>query len=255
MGILTGKNLLITGVLTEASIAFNVARVAQEQGAKVVLTGFGRMSLVQRTARRLPDPNTPVIELDVTDESHLASLGARVGEHVDRLDGVLHAVAFAPENALGGNFLDTSWADVATTLNVSTYSLKALSVACAPMMPNGGSVVGLDFDATVTWSSYDWMGVAKAGLESCSRYLARYLGPQGIRVNLVAAGPLKTLAARNIPGFAGVEATWDNRSPLGWKADDCEPVARACVALLSDWFPATSGEVIHVDGGFHAMGD
>ncbi|MDP9861404.1 MULTISPECIES: enoyl-ACP reductase FabI [Streptosporangium] len=255
MGILTGKNLLVTGVLTEASIAFNVAKVAQEQGAKVVLTGFGRMSLVQRTARRLPDPDTPVIELDVTDDSHLASLAGRVGEHVDRLDGVLHAVAFAPEAALGGGFLETSWPDVATTFQVSTYSLKSLSVACAPLMPAGGSIVGLDFDATVSWSSYDWMGVAKAGLESCSRYLARYLGPQGIRVNLVAAGPLRTLAARGIPGFAGVEATWDDRSALGWKADDCEPVARACVALLSDWFPATTGEVIHVDGGFHAMGD
>ncbi|MER6949648.1 enoyl-ACP reductase FabI [Nonomuraea sp. NPDC000554] len=255
MGLLTGKNLLITGVLTDASIAFHVARVAQEEGAKVVLTGFGRMSLVQRTARRLPDPATPVIELDLTDEGQLATLGERVTEHVDRLDGVLHAVAFAPESALGGNFLDTPWPDVSTAFHVSTYSLKALSVACAPLMPRGGSVVGLDFDATVSWANYDWMGVAKAGLESCSRYLARYLGPRGIRVNLVAAGPLRTVAARGIPGFAGVEASWDARSALGWKADDCEPVARACTALLSDWFPATTGEVIHVDGGFHAMGD
>ncbi|GII02779.1 enoyl-ACP reductase FabI [Planobispora takensis] len=253
MGILDGKTLLVTGVLTDASIAFHVARVAQEQGANVVLTGFGRMSLVQRTARRLPDPGTRVVELDVTDEGHLADLGDRLG--VDRLDGVLHAIAFAPEAALGGNFLDTSWAEVSTALHVSTYSLKALGVACAPLMPAGGSIVGLDFDATVSWANYDWMGVAKAGLESCSRYLARYLGPRGIRVNLVAAGPLRTVAARGIPGFAGVEASWDARSALGWKADDCEPVARACAALMSDWFPATTGEVVHVDGGFHAMGD
>ncbi|MGN9841687.1 enoyl-ACP reductase FabI [Nonomuraea sp. H19] len=253
MGILDGKNLLVTGVLTDASIAFHVARVAQEQGANVVLTGFGRMSLVQRTARRLPNPDTRVVELDVTDEGHLAGLADRVG--VDRLDGVLHAIAFAPESGLGGNFLETPWSDVSTSLQVSTYSLKSLSVACLPLMPNGGSIVGLDFDATVAWANYDWMGVAKAGLESCSRYLARYLGPRGIRVNLVAAGPLRTVAARGIPGFAGVEASWDARSALGWKADDCEPVARACTALLSDWFPATTGEVIHVDGGFHAMGD
>ncbi|NUP00813.1 MAG: enoyl-ACP reductase FabI [Nonomuraea sp.] len=253
MGILDGKNLLVTGVLTDSSIAFHVARVAQEQGANVVLTGFGRMSLVQRTARRLPNPDTRVVELDVTDEAQLAGLSDRVG--VDRLDGVLHAIAFAPASGLGGNFLETPWSDVSTALHVSTYSLRSLSVACLPLMPNGGSIVGLDFDATVAWANYDWMGVAKAGLESCSRYLARYLGPRGIRVNLVAAGPLRTVAARGIPGFDGVEASWDARSALGWKADDCEPVARACTALLSDWFPATTGEVIHVDGGFHAMGD
>ncbi|NUR93084.1 MAG: enoyl-ACP reductase FabI [Nonomuraea sp.] len=253
MGILDGKNILVTGVLTDASIAFHVARIAQEQGANVVLTAFGRVSLVQRTARRLPVADTPVVELDVTDEDHLASLPDRLG--LDRLDGVLHAIAYAPESALGGSFLDTSWADVATAVQVSTYSMKALTTACLPLMRDGGSIVGLDFDAGVSWANYDWMGVAKAGLESCSRYLARYLGPRGIRVNLVAAGPLRTVAARSIPGFDGVEAGWDARSALGWKADDCEPVARACVSLLSDWFPATTGEVVHVDGGFHAMGD
>ncbi|MFI6603465.1 enoyl-ACP reductase FabI [Nonomuraea sp. NPDC050536] len=253
MGILDGKNILVTGVLTDASIAFHVARIAQEQGANVVLTAFGRVSLVQRTARRLPVAGTPVVELDVTDEDHLASLPDRLG--LDRLDGVLHAIAYAPESALGGSFLETSWDDVATAVQVSTYSMKALTTACLPLMRDGGSIVGLDFDATVSWANYDWMGVAKAGLESCSRYLARYLGPRGVRVNLVAAGPLRTVAARSIPGFDGVEAGWDARSALGWKANDCEPVARACVSLLSDWFPATTGEVVHVDGGFHAMGD
>ncbi|GAA3225463.1 enoyl-ACP reductase FabI [Nonomuraea helvata] len=253
MGLLDGKNILVTGVLTDSSIAFHVARIAQEQGANVVLTGFGRLGLVQRTARRLPVADTPVVELDVTDEGQLASLPERVG--LDRLDGVLHAIAYAPESALGGTFLETPWSDVSTAVQVSAYSMKALTTACLPLMPNGGSIVGLDFDATVAWANYDWMGVAKAGLESCSRYLARYLGPRGVRVNLVAAGPLRTVAARSIPGFADVEAGWDARSALGWKADDCEPVARACVSLLSDWFPATTGEVIHVDGGFHAMGD
>jgi enoyl ACP reductase len=253
MGILAGKRILVTGVLTDASIAFHVARVAQQEGATVVLTGFGRLSLVERIAKRLPSV-PPVLELDVTDEDHLASLAGRVSEHVDALDGVVHGIGFAPQAALGGNFLNTTWADVATAVHVSAYSLKALTVAALPLMPGGGSVVGLDFDASVAWPGYDWMGVAKAGLESCARYLARDLGGQGIRVNLVAAGPLRTMAARSIPGFDRFEDVWANRAPLGWNIADPEPAARACVALLSDWFPATTGEIVHADGGVHAMG-
>src|SRR5580700_11544531 len=214
MGILEGKRLLVTGVLTDASIAFHVARIAQQEGATVVLTGFGRLSLVERIAKRLPQP-PPVLELDVTDAGHLASLAGRVAEHVPRLDGVLHAIAFAPQSALGGNFLDTEWPDVATAVHVSTYSLKALAMAALPLMADGGSIVGLDFDASHAWPAYDWMGVAKAGLESCARYLARYLGPQGVRVNLVAAGPLRTMAARNIPGFSDFQDLWEQRAPLG----------------------------------------
>jgi enoyl-[acyl-carrier protein] reductase I len=253
MGILDGKRLLVTGVLTDSSIAFHVARIAQQEGATVVLTGFGRMSLVERIAKRLPQP-PPVLELDVTDTGHLASLAGRVAEHVPRLDGVLHGIAFAPQSALGGNFLDTEWPDVATALHVSTYSLKALAMAALPLMDGGGAVVGLDFDASVAWPAYDWMGVAKAGLESCARYLARDLGPRGIRVNLVAAGPLRTMAAKSIPGFAAFEEVWPGRAPLGWEISNPEPAARACVALLSDWFPATTGEIVHADGGVHAVG-
>jgi enoyl-[acyl-carrier protein] reductase I len=253
MGILDGKRLLVTGVLTDSSIAFHVARIAQQEGATVVLTGFGRMSLVERIAKRLPQP-PPVLELDVTDTGHLASLAGRVAEHVPRLDGVLHGIAFAPQSALGGNFLDTEWPDVATALHVSTYSLKALAMAALPLMDGGGAVVGLDFDASVAWPAYDWMGVAKAGLESCARYLARDLGPRGIRVNLVAAGPLRTMAAKSIPGFAAFEEVWPARAPLGWEISNPEPAARACVALLSDWFPATTGEIVHADGGVHAVG-
>ena len=253
MGILDGKRLLVTGVLTDASIAFHVARIAQQEGATVVLTGFGRMSLVERIAKRLPQP-APVLELDVTDAGHLESLAERVAEHVPRLDGVLHGIAFAPQSALGGNFLTTEWADVATAVHVSAYSLKALAVAALPLMDGGGAVVGLDFDASVAWPAYDWMGVAKAGLESCARYLARDLGPRGIRVNLVAAGPLRTMAAKSIPGFAAFEDVWPARAPLGWQISDPEPAARACVALLSDWFPATTGEIVHADGGVHAVG-
>jgi len=253
MGILDGKRLLVTGVLTDSSIAFHVARIAQQEGATVVLTGFGRLSLVERIAKRLPQP-PPVLELDVTDTGHLASLAGRVAEHVPRLDGVLHGIAFAPQSALGGNFLDTEWADVATALHVSAYSLKALTMAALPLMDGGGAVVGLDFDASVAWPAYDWMGVAKAGLESCARYLARDLGPRGIRVNLVAAGPLRTMAAKSIPGFAAFEDVWPARAPLGWQISDPEPAARACVALLSDWFPATTGEIVHADGGVHAVG-
>jgi meromycolic acid enoyl-[acyl-carrier-protein] reductase len=253
MGILDGKRILVTGVLTDASIAFHVARIAQQEGATVVLTGFGRLSLVERIAKRLPEP-PPVLELDVTDEAHLASLAERVSAHVDGLDGVVHGIANAPQSALGGNFLATEWADVAAAMQVSAYSLKALAMAALPLMPPGGAIVGMDFDASVAWPAYDWMGVAKAALESTARYLARDLGPKGIRVNLMAAGPVKTMAARSIPGFDQFEGVWDGRAPLGWDLTNPEPPARGCVALLSDWFPATTGEIVHVDGGVHAMG-
>jgi len=195
-----------------------------------------------------------VIELDVADEGHLSTLASRLSEHVDGLDGVLHAIAFAPQDALGGNFLNTSWDDVATAVHVSAYSLKALATAVLPLMKDGGSIVGLDFDASVAWPGYDWMGVAKAGLESCARYLARDLGPEKVRVNLVSAGPLRTMAAKSIPGFEKFEGVWADRAPLGWDITDPGPAAKACVALLSDWFPATSGEIVHVDGGAHAIG-
>ena len=252
MSLLQGKKLLITGVLMDSSIAFHVAKLAQEQGAEVVLTSFGRaMKITQAVARRLP--TTPaVVELDVTNQEHLDSLAARVGEHVEHLDGVLHSIGFAPRGAF--NFLEASWEDVATALHASAYSLKALSVAALPLMSGGGSVVGLTFDAQFAWPVYDWMGVAKAAFESTSRYCARDLGPKGVRVNLVAAGPIRTTAARSVPGFETFEESWDNRAPLGWDVDDGVPAAKACVALLSDWFPATTAEIIHVDGGFHAMG-
>jgi enoyl ACP reductase len=253
MGILDGKRILVTGVLTDASIAFHVARIAQQEGATVVLTGFGRLSLVERIARRLPDP-PPVLELDVTDTGQLGSLAERLSQHVDRLDGVVHSIGNAPQSALGGNFLQTPWEDVAAALHVSTYSFKALAMAALPLMGGGGAIVGMDFDASQAWPAYDWMGVAKAGLESCARYLARDLGPRGIRVNLMAAGPLRTMAAKSIPGFEGFEAIWGERAPLGWDLSDPEPAARGCVALLSDWFPATTGEIVHVDGGAHAIG-
>jgi enoyl-[acyl-carrier protein] reductase I len=258
MGILEGKRILVTGVLTDASIGFHVARVAQEQGAEVVLTAYPRPTLTARTAKRLPsgpDDPPPVLPLDVTSAEQLEGLadGLRA-EGFDRLDGVVHAIGFAPQTALGGNFLDTPWEDVATAMHASAYSLKSLTMACMPLMKGGGSVVGLDFDASVAWPVYDWMGVAKAGLESCSRYLAKYLGPQGIRVNLVAAGPLATMAAKSIPGFEGMTEMWPQAAPLGWDIKDSEPTARACAALLSDWFPATTGEIVHVDGGLHAIG-
>ncbi len=253
MGILEGKRILVTGVLTEASIAFHVARLAQEEGATVVLTGFGRgLSLTRRIGGRLPHP-AAVVELDVTSSDDLAALAERVREHVDGLDGVLHSIGFAPAAALGGNFLNTEWADVATAVHVSAFSLKSLAMAALPLMTDGGAVVGLTFDATVAWPKYDWMGVAKAAFESTSRYLARDLGPKGIRVNLVAAGPIKTIAATSIPGFEQFENMWNVRSPIGWDLGDPVPAAQGCVALMSDWFPKTTGEIVHVDGGVHAI--
>lgn len=254
MGILEGRHVLVTGVLTDASIAFHVARLAQQEGATVILTSFGRaLSLTRRTATRLPT-EAPVIELDVTSAADLEALPGRVAEFAPRLDGVVHSIGFAPESALGGRFLETPWSDVAIALEVSAYSMKSLATSCLPMMSAGGSIVGFDFDATVAWPTYDWMGVAKAALESTSRYLARDLGPKGIRVNLVAAGPIRTMAAKSIPGFGDFEQVWESRAPLGWDLDDPEPTARACVALLSDWFPATTGEIVHVDGGVHSQG-
>jgi enoyl ACP reductase len=254
MGILEGKRILVTGVLMESSFAFHAARLAQEQGAEVVLTSFGRaLRITQTIAKRLPT-TPPVLELDVTSVEQLDSLAERLREHVDGLDGVLHSIGFAPESALGGNFLQTPWEDVATAVHTSAYSLKSLSMACLPLMPNGGSVVGLTFDATVAWPIYDWMGVAKAAFESTARYLARDLGPKGVRVNLVAAGPVKTTAAKSIPGFEQIESVWTDRAPIGWDVTDPVPAAQACVALLSDWFPRTTAEIVHVDGGVHAMG-
>jgi enoyl-[acyl-carrier protein] reductase I len=257
MGLLDGKRLLITGVITDASLAFHAAKIAQEQGAQVVLTGFGRMRLVERIAQRLPQP-APVVELDVSDQGQLDSLADRISEHLGDspgLDGVLHSIGFAPKTCLGeGAFMSAPWEDVAQTIQVSAYSFKSLASAALPLLGPGSSIVGMDFDNRQAWPAYDWMGVAKSTLESVTRYLARDLGPQGIRVNLVAAGPVRTMAAKSIPGFAKFEDVWDPRAPLGWDVGDPEPVAKAVVALLSDWFPATTGEVIHVDGGFHAVG-
>ncbi|HWB34939.1 MAG TPA: enoyl-ACP reductase FabI [Rugosimonospora sp.] len=252
-GLLAGKRVLVTGIITDASIAFATAKLAQEQGATLILTGYGRLSLVERIAKRLPEP-APLIELDVANAEHLAGLADQVREHVDGLDGVVHSIGYAPPSCLGGGFLDAPWEDVATALQVSTYSYKALATACLPLMGAGGSIVGLTFDATKAWPVYDWMGVAKAGLESASRYLALHLGKQGIRSNLVSAGPLRTMAARSIPGFEQFEDAWAQRAPLGWDLQDREPAARAVCALLSDWFPATTGEIVHVDGGYHALG-
>jgi enoyl ACP reductase len=252
-GLLEGKRLLITGVITDASIAFHAARVAQEQGATVILTGFGRLSLVERIAKRLPQP-APVIELDVQNNEHLDTLADRVREHVDGLDGVLHSIGFAPPSCLGAPFLDAPKEDVSTAVEVSAFSYKSLATALRPLLGQGASVVGMDFDARVAWPAYNWMGVAKAALESVNRYLARELGPDGIRVNLVTAGPVKTMAARSIPGFGELEDSWGDRAPLGWNTEDPTPVAKSICALLSDWLPATTGSMVWVDGGVHALG-
>ena len=243
-GILAGKRILVTGVLTESSIAFHAAKVAQEEGAEVVLTGYGRLSLVERIAKRLPKP-APVIELDVQNAEHLDRLAGRISEHLGEgvgLDGIVHSIAFGPQDALGGNFLHTPWESVATAVEVSAYSLKSLNMACLPLMEKrGGSVVGMDFDAQVAWPKYDWMGVAKAALESTARYLARDLGSKNIRVNLVSAGPIQSMAAKSIPGFEELADVWNTRAPIGWDLADPEPAGRGVVALLSDWFPKTTG--------------
>ncbi|GAA2429261.1 MULTISPECIES: enoyl-ACP reductase FabI [Streptomyces] len=252
-GILDGKRILITGVLMESSIAFHAAKVAQEQGAEVILTAFPRPTLTERIAKKLPKP-AKVIELDVTNDEHLARLEGLVRDELGSLDGVVHSIGFAPQDALGGNFLNTPFESVATAMHVSAFSLKSLTMACLPLMQNGGSVVGLTFDAQFAWPQYDWMGPAKAALEATSRYLARDLGKQNVRCNLISAGPLGSMAAKSIPGFTDLAKVWDERSPLEWDMADPEPAGRGIVALLSDFFPKTTGEIVHVDGGVHIMG-
>jgi enoyl ACP reductase len=251
---LDGKRILITGVMTNDSIAFASAEHAQRAGADVVLTGFGRARrMTERAARQLP--STPdVLELDVNSPDDLAAVRASLDERWDGVDGVVHAIAFAPPDALGGNFLATPPESAEAAFRTSAYSLKALAEALVPLMPDGSSVVGLDFDASVAWPVYDWMGVSKAALEAVSRYLARDLGPRGVRVNLVSAGPLQTPAASGIPGFDALAGTWDRRAPLGWDTRDPAPVADTVCFLLSDGARRISGEIVHVDGGFHAVG-
>ncbi|MGK5640261.1 enoyl-ACP reductase FabI [Streptomyces sp. URMC 126] len=253
-GILAGKRILVTGVLTEQSIAFQAAKVAQNEGAEVVLTGFGRLSLVERIAKRLPKP-APVIELDVSNQEHLDGLADKVREHIGDdvpLDGIVHSIAFGPQGAF--NFLDATWEDVSTAVQVSAYSYKSLAMALLPLMRQGSAIVGLTFDAQIAWPKYDWMGVAKAALEGTNRYLARDLGPKGIRCNLVSAGPIKSMAAKSIPGFEELADVWNHRAPIGWDLADPEPAGRGVVGMLSDFFPRTTGEIVHVDGGVHMMG-
>ncbi len=254
--ILEGKKVLVTGVLTPASIAFAIAELAQQEGAEIVLTSFGRaMSLTEKSARRMK-PVPDILEMDVNEPNQVAAVATTLRDRWGRLDGFVHAIAYAPPDALGGNFLSAPWESVETAFRTSSYSLKAMAQAFLPLMrEHGGSIVSLDFDnSTQAWPVYDWMGVCKAALESVSRYLARDLGKYRIRVNALAAGPLETMAAKGIPGFEHFRDSWSKRAPLGWDTSDRTPVARMACVLLSDWTPATTGEIVHVDGGYHAMG-
>jgi meromycolic acid enoyl-[acyl-carrier protein] reductase len=252
--ILEGKRILVTGVVNRRSIAFAIAERAQAEGAEVLLTSFGRIKrMTERAAARLPSP-PEVLDLDVNDDADLAALREELESRWGRVDGAVHAIAFAPSDALGGEFMATPRASAAAAFETSAYSFKALAESVAPLMGEGAGLVGLDFDATVAWPSYDWMGVSKAALESVSRYLARDLGPRGVRVNLVAAGPIRTAAASGVPGFGELEAAWGEKAPLGWEVDDPTPVADAALFLLSDLSRAITGEIVHVDGGVHAIG-
>jgi enoyl-[acyl-carrier protein] reductase I len=253
--LLEGKKLLVTGVLTRESIAYSAAQSLQEQGAEIVLTSFGRaMGLTEKSAKRLANP-VDVLEMDATDPEQIKAVADHLGSSWGRVDGFLHAIAFAPQDALGGNFLNTSWESVATAIRTSAFSLKEIAVGMLPLMKeHGGAIVSLDFDARFAWPIYDWMGVAKASLESITRYLARDLGPHKIRVNTLSAGPLRTIAGKGIPGFQALADGWDARAPLGWDTADATPVADAIAFLLSDFARGITGEMVHVDGGYHAMG-
>jgi enoyl-[acyl-carrier protein] reductase I len=253
--LLEGKKLVITGVLTDDSIAWHAARIAQEEGADIVATGFGRgLRLTERSVQRLAQP-CDVLELDINNPEHVEALTADLTQRWGKVDGALHAIAFAPADALGGNFLTTPAESAQTAFLTSAFSYKTLAVALLPLMKEagGGSLVAMDFDNRQAWPAYDWMGVAKSALQSVTRYLARDLGPYGIRVNAVSAGPLSTVAAKSIPGFAKFDQVWAERSPLPWDTSNPDPVARMVCVLLSDWAPMTTGEIVHVDGGFHAV--
>jgi meromycolic acid enoyl-[acyl-carrier-protein] reductase len=254
--LLEGRKLLITGVLTDRSIAYFVARRAQEEGAEVILTGFGRgLRITERMAKRL-QTEADVLELDVNDPAQLEAVAGTLDERWGSLDGILHAIAFVPADGMGGQFLQTPSASAVAAFETSAFSLKALAAALLPLLERGesASIVGLDFDASVAWPAYDWAGVSKAALESINRYLARDLGPRGVRSNLVAAGPLQTVAASNIEGFEGLAQVWERQAPLGWDLSDPTPVADACLFLLSPLARAITGEILHVDGGVHALG-
>ena len=255
MGILDGKRILVTGVTADSSIAYHVARIAQGEGARIVVSNVGRaLSLTERAVQGL-DPVPDIIELDVTDTAQLEGLADQVKTTLGRLDGIVHSIAYTnPRNTMGGAFMTSAWDDVSTAFQVSAYSLVALVRACQPVLAPGAAVVGMTFDGTVSWPAYDWMGVAKSTLEAISRYIARYLGPRGIRSNLVAAGPINTLSKQAIPGLGAFDAQWGEMAPLGWDPNDHEPAARAVVALLSDWFPKTTGHILYVDGGVHTAG-
>jgi enoyl-[acyl-carrier protein] reductase I len=254
--LLAGKRLLVTGVVTDRSIAYAIAERAQANGAELVLTSFGRAKrITERVAKRLPDA-PDVLELDVNRDVDVAAVADQLRSRWGSLDGLVHAVAFAPEDALGGRFLGTPDESAEQAFRTSAYSLKRLAGGLLELLEadGGGSVVGLDFDATVAWPGYDWMGVAKAALESINRYLARDLGPRGVRTNLISAGPLATVAARGIDGFERLAGAWERQAPLGWDLSDPRPVADACVFLLSNLSRGVTGEIIHVDGGYHALG-
>jgi len=253
--LLEGKKLVITGVLTDDSIAWHSARIAQEEGAEIVATGFGRgLRLTERAVQRLPG-QCDVLELDINDPEHVEALAGDLDSKWGRVDGALHAIAYAPGDALGGNFLDTPAESAQTAFTTSAFSYKTLAVALLPLLKKsgGGALVAMDFDNTQAWPAYDWMGVAKSALQSVTRYLARDLGPHKVRVNAVSAGPLATVAAKSIPGFERFDEVWAERSPLAWDTANPDPVARMVCVLLSDWAPMTTGEVVHVDGGFHAI--
>jgi enoyl ACP reductase len=253
--LLENKKLLITGILTDDSIAWHTARIAQEQGAEIVVTGFGRgLRLTERSVQRLPE-TCDVLELDINNPEHVEALTANLSKRWGSVDGALHAIAFAPEDALGGNFLATPAESAQTAFTTSAFSYKTLAVALLPLMKEagGGALVAMDFDNSQAWPAYDWMGVAKSALQSVTRYLARDLGPHKVRVNAVSAGPLVTVAAKSIPGFERFDEVWSKRSPLVWDTSNPDPVARMVCVLLSDWSPMTTGEIVHVDGGFHAV--
>jgi enoyl-[acyl-carrier protein] reductase I len=254
MGLLDGRTALVFGVANDHSIAWGIARALHEQGAEV---GFSSIeSLIDKRVRPLAESigSTFVEPCDVQSDEDIARVFARWGETHESLDILVHALAFAKREDLSGGFTDTSRDGFALAMDVSAYSLVALAREARPYLRRGSSILTLTYyGSEKVVANYNVMGVAKAALEASVRYLAADLGPDGVRVNAISAGPVRTLAAAGIAGFKAMYGAFDDVAPLRANIS-IEDVGRSAVYLASDLSSAVTGEVIYVDGGFNVMG-
>jgi enoyl-[acyl-carrier protein] reductase I len=257
MGLLDGKKGIIYGVRNERSLAWGCAQSLAREGARLALTFLGEREEkdVRKLAPSLPGGDRIVIQgCDLTQQEQIDALHRTLKEEFGQVDFLVHAVAFARKEDLSGRFVDTSEEGFQTALNVSAYTLTAAAKAAEPLMTGGGSIVTLSYlGAERVVANYNVMGVAKAALEASVRYLANDLGPQGIRVNAISAGPTMTLSARGIAGFTEMYRESEQRAPLR-RATTIDQVGDTCAYLVSDWAGGVTGETLYVDNGLHILG-